>query len=176
MACGAGGPGLYGCGAAVRARGASCRATRPAASRLDRLGSYHRGGGRLTSSAPYLTPKWGGMPTQPGPSAPAVSVSRSRSAGAPSAPSLAPFSAERGVRAVVRVAQSGGRFTCVTACEMARDGRMTRDGSGWLGMARDPAGTFPVTLDWGGASGFGPSARGLPAGRYAWHVSSPRVL
>ena len=51
---------------------------------------------------------------------------------------------------MVRVAQSGGRFTCVTACEMARDGRMTRDGSGWLGMARDPAGTFPVTLDWGG--------------------------
>ena len=122
MACGAGGPGLYGCGAAVRARGASCRATRPAASRLDRLGSYHRGGGRLTSSAPYLTPKWGGMPTQPGPSAPAVRVSRSRSARAPSAPSLAPFSAERGVRAAVRVARSGSRFTCVTACRGACSG------------------------------------------------------
>ena len=51
--------GLYGYSAAERAPGASCRAARPAASRLDRLGLYHRGGGRLTSSAPYLTPKRG---------------------------------------------------------------------------------------------------------------------
>ena len=59
MACGAGFPGLYGYGATERARGASCRAARPAASRLNRLGLYHRGGGCLTSSAPYLTPKRG---------------------------------------------------------------------------------------------------------------------
>jgi hypothetical protein len=59
VACGAGGPGLYGYSAAEHAQGASCRAARPAVSRLDRLGLYHRGGGRLTSSAPYLTPKRG---------------------------------------------------------------------------------------------------------------------
>ena len=119
---GAGGSGTYDLVAAARARGASCRAVRLSVSRLDRLGSYHRGGGRLTSSAPYLTPKGCGTPTQPGSSAPAVRVPRSRSARAPSAPSLAPFSAERGVRAAVRMARSGGRFTCVTACRGACSG------------------------------------------------------
>ena len=58
-----------------------------------------------SSSAPYLTPKEDGTPSQPGPSAPAVRVLRSRPARAPSAPSLAPFSAERGVRAAVREAR-----------------------------------------------------------------------
>eukprot|EP00966_Prymnesium_polylepis_P045594 1055854-Prymnesium_polylepis.1 len=48
--------------------------------------------------------KGGGTPSQPGPSALAVRVPRSRPARAPSAPSLA---------------RSGGRFTCVTACRGA---------------------------------------------------------
>ena len=62
------------------------------------------------------------MPTQPGPSVSSVRMSRSRSARAPLAPSLTPFLAERGVRAVVHVARSGGRFTCVTACRGACSG------------------------------------------------------
>ena len=119
---GAGVPGPYAYGPAECAQGESRRGVRPAASRLDRLGSYHRRGGRLTSSAPYLTPKGGGTPTQPGPSDPAVGVPRSRSARAPLGPSLAPFSAERGVPAAVHVARSGGRFTCVTACRCACSG------------------------------------------------------
>ena len=116
MACGAGVLGLCGCGAAERAQGGSCRATRPAASRLNRLRSYHRGGGRLTSSAPYLTPKGGGTPSQPGSSAPAVRLPLKARTSAVGAFSCAVLGRERRASSGARGARSGGRFTCVTAC------------------------------------------------------------